>query len=108
MSVWTCPRCGSHVTNAPSDLTELLDRLDMPRKERLAATAVLDAYPRFASKAELVWRMWDAEGEECIQPEKTVESHISKLRSKLAGTAWTIEGQRYQGYRFTKLLAEAA
>jgi DNA-binding response OmpR family regulator len=108
MSVYTCPRCGSHVTEAPAALTALLDQLPLPRKERLAATAILDAFPKFASKAELVWRMWDAEGEDCDKPEEVVQSHVSKLRSKLAGTSWTIESKRYLGYRFSQIVAEAA
>lgn len=107
MSAYTCPRCGSHVTEAPEDLTTLLDSLELPRKERLAVTAILDAWPRYATKEDLVWRMYDAIGEEADRPEQVVQSHISKLRTKLATIGWTVESRRFQGYRFCRLASEA-
>lgn len=103
----TCPHCGSVLSGAPAAIRAIVETLDMPRKERLAAETILACAPRWTSKAKLVERMYDDEGEDAAQPENVVQSHVSKLRRKLRVHGWTIEVRRHDGYRFA-LLADPA
>lgn len=103
----TCPHCGAAISRAPSAIRAIVETLDMPRKERLAAEAILANAPRWTSKASLVASMYDDQGEDPGQPENGVQSHVSKLRRKLHVHGWTIESRRYDGYRFAPLVDPA-
>lgn len=96
----TCPHCGAAISRAPAEIRAIIETLDMPRKERLAAETILANAPRWTSKASLVASMYDDQGEDAAQPENVVQSHVSKLRRKLHVHGWTIESRRYDGYRF--------
>ena len=103
----TCSHCGSVISGAPVEIRRIVETLDMPRKERLAAETILACAPRWTSKAKLVERMYDDEGEDAAQPENIVQCHVSKLRRKLRVHGWTIEVRRHDGYRFAPLSVPA-
>ncbi len=98
----TCPCCGQPVPRAPPELVVLIDRIRLPRRERQIADILIEMFPRFAGKSLLCGRIYDDEGEDIPWPGETVQSHISKLRTKLVGSGWSIENNRFVGYRFIK------
>ena len=98
-----CPHCGQPMSKAPPALVALLAEIHLPRRERQIADILLAQYPRFASKSLLCGRIFDDEREEAEWPGETVQSHISKLRTKLIGTGWSIENSRFVGYRLVHI-----
>lgn len=97
-----CQHCGQPIPRAPVEIVALARTLRLPRREMLALDAIIAAWPRPASKDYLVASMYDAVGEDAEQPEVIVQSHISKLRTILRPHGWTIENQRFVGYRLVK------
>jgi DNA-binding response OmpR family regulator len=93
------------MSKAPPELVAILADIRLPRRERQIADVLLAQYPRFASKSLLCGRVFDDEREETEWPGETVQSHISKLRTKLIGAGWSIENSRYVGYRFVRVEA---
>lgn len=88
------------MAKAPDALEALVGSMTIPRRERQIAEILIELFPRFVSKSLLIGRIYDDEREDIPWPGEALQSHISKLRSKMVGTGWSIESSRFVGYRF--------
>ena len=100
-----CPHCRRVMDGANLDVINLIDSICMPRRERLVVDALLDAYPRSLPRAMIEQWVYDDVGDEA--PGDTIQSHISKARKKLNEHGWTIENERFVGYRLERLAGAA-
>lgn len=101
-----CPTCKQPIERAPDEIREIFRRLDLPRRERQAMRALLDAWPKPVRPSALVVAIYDDVNDEPAYPESCMQSHISKLRKKLNRCGWTISSQRHLGYRLEALAAQ--
>lgn len=102
-----CPHCGQPVRAVAPDIS--IEMLQLPRKERQILEELLDAYPRYVRNTFLEGRLYDDEREdEVVDPQATIQSHVSKLRKKLKPLGIGIECPRFVGYRLVLPLAEAS
>lgn len=95
-----CPTCGR---SAPVSLFDIDPQaIKMPRRERQILTALIGAKGRYIPREKIEWEMY---GDEINGgPDgPTIMAHISKLRARLKPIGWTVEGQRFEGYRLNKL-----
>jgi DNA-binding winged helix-turn-helix (wHTH) protein len=70
-------------------------------KEFELLTYLVSAEGETISRKQLVELLWDGEGDEAVN-ERTVDVHIRRLRSKIAGYEDIIRTIRGGGYRFDK------
>ncbi|MDP2689629.1 MAG: response regulator [Deltaproteobacteria bacterium] len=61
-------------------------------------TSLVDAKGRVLTRDAILDRVW---GRDCFVTQRTVDTHVRRLRAKLAGAGGYIETVRGAGYRFT-------
>ncbi len=61
-------------------------------------TSLVDAKGRVLTRDTILDRVW---GRDCFVTQRTVDTHVRRLRAKLAGAGGYIETVRGVGYRFT-------
>lgn len=95
-----CPHCRRPMVTANLDMINTIDAIPLPRRERLVVDALLDAFPRYLTRSDIEQWVYDDVGDEA--PGDTIQSHISKVRTKLHDYGWTIENARFIGYRIAR------
>jgi DNA-binding response OmpR family regulator len=97
-----CPNCGfKHATEPYGE--ELLD-IRMPNLERRALVRLIKARGAMVTREQMVDALYGdhSDGGPDLA-EFTLQSHVSKLKKKLAGSAWAIQSRRFEGYRLVRV-----
>lgn len=113
MRAETCPHCGTK--RYPATGIEVIDLLGcqitvkgveviLPRREMLILRFLLDRSPSYVTREALHEYTYGLR-EDGMPAEATIESHVSKLRTRLRqhGADCTIESTRYVGYALKPL-----
>jgi DNA-binding response OmpR family regulator len=95
-----CPTCGRSAPVSAFDIDP--EAIKMPRRERQILNALIASKGRYAPREKIEWEMYS--GEINGGPDgPTILAHISKLRARLKPIGWTIDCQRFEGYRLNKI-----
>lgn len=98
-----CPNCGFKHETGPY-ATELL-QIRMPNLERRVLVRLIKARGAMVTREQMVDALYgDRHDGGPDLAEFTLQSHVSKLKKKLAGSAWTIQSRRFEGYRLVKVM----
>lgn len=100
-TVARCLRCGRPVTDRYPDP----EAINIPRRERQILAALVAARGRYLHQDRLHHALYgdDPDGGPLVE---VVQTHVCKLRQKLAKLGWNIENARFEGYRLVRLTPE--
>jgi DNA-binding response OmpR family regulator len=96
-----CPNCGFE--HRDDGFGSGLSEIPMPNSERIVLSRLIKAHGAWVKIETLIDTLyghrWDGGSDNA---KNNVETHISKLRKKMIGTAWEIKSERFLGYRLVR------
>lgn len=98
----TCPNCGwQHIGK---HYAAEIDDIRMPRREADVVLRLRQAAGALVSKGQLIDFIYgDRIDGGPDTADKIVETHISRARNKIEQAGWTIEVERFRGYRLVRV-----
>lgn len=97
-----CPNCGYRHTR--EDYAPELASVRLPRRERDLILRLSQAHGSLVHTSNLVDFIYqDEEDGGPLTADRTIHVHVTKARQRIKPHGWTIEEERYRGYKLVRL-----